>query len=415
MRGSMLTKLGAGALAGLLLASAASAGELSFWTWRQEDKGQYQQLFQDFNKTSPDVRIGFEAFEPQSYQTVLSTALAAGKGPDVIHVRAYGGLEQFAKAGYLAALDPASTPELANFTPSALGSSSLRSDQRVYAIPFASQTLGILINTEVLEKANLKEAATWDDFLKLAKALKDKGVIPLANGTATAFMAEILTQTMTASFLGPDFPSEIAAGKATFEDPRYAAALQHLIELKDYFPPGFTGIDYPTSQQLFLSGRAAMLVGGSFEIANFRRQNPNLKIDFVAPPAPSATAPRLVSLFYDGGYAVNAKTGNREDALKLVRFMGTKGFGDRFSALLGNISPIKGVAIQDPLLAKVASLNQTSVPYITLVYFRYQDPTGSTLLQGAVQKMMAGQVTPADVGKELTAGIATYYEPFKKK
>src|SRR5947209_6142420 len=109
-----LLQLAAGVASALFLAAPALAGDVSFWTWRQADKGQYQQLFQDFNKTEPAVKMSVEAFEAQTYQTVLSTALAAGKGPDVIHVRAYGGLEQFAKAGYLMALDPAQVPELAN-------------------------------------------------------------------------------------------------------------------------------------------------------------------------------------------------------------------------------------------------------------------------------------------------------------
>ena len=39
---------------------------------------------------------------------------------------------------------------------------------------------------------------------------------------------------------------------------------------------------------------------------------------------------------------------------------------------------------------------------------------GPTLLQAAVQKMMNGQMTPAQVGSEITKGVATYYEPFKK-
>ena len=37
----------------------------------------------------------------------------------------------------------------------------------------------------------------------------------------------------------------------------------------------------PRAQQLFLSGRAAMFAGGSFEIANFRKQNPKLDLDFI--------------------------------------------------------------------------------------------------------------------------------------
>jgi raffinose/stachyose/melibiose transport system substrate-binding protein len=407
---------GTAAAAGRLGTATAQAlaADLTFWTWRQEDRTQYAQLFGDFSKKEPGIKVAFQGYEPQSYGTVLSTALAAGKGPDVIHIRAYGGTEQFAKAGYLLPLTRETVPELANIPEPALLSTSLRADKQVYAVPFASQTLGLFVNREIFDRLGLQVPETWDQLLQTAKAAKDKGVIPLANGMATAFMVEVFTSVFTPAFHGKDFPAEVVAGKATFEDPRYVGALAKLLELRDFLPPGFSGIDYPTQQQLFISGRAAMFAGGSFEIANFRRQNPALKMEFHAPPAAKAGEPRLVSLFYDGGYAVNAKTEKKDAALKLVRHMATKEFGDRFSALLGNVSPIKGVTITDSMLARVAELNASSVPYIMAVHFRFQDPTGSTLLQQGVQKMMNGQATPAEVGAEITKGIATYYEPFKK-
>ena len=179
-------------------------------------------------------------------------------------------------------------------------------------------------------------------------------------------------------------------------------------------PPSFTGIDYATAQQLFLTGRAAMFVGGSFEIANFRKQNPKLNMMFIAPPAAAPGGLRYVSKYYDGGYAVNAKSPHKDAALKLVRYMGTPEFGTKFAALLGNISPLKGVNIADPMLAQVAKLNDVSLPYLMAVYFRYETPTGSEIIQNGLQKMMAGTETPQQVGTELTQGIAKYYAPFKK-
>mgnify|MGYP003343933146 CR=1 FL=1 len=90
------------------------AAELTFWSWRQEDRAAYQEIISDFNKANPDVKIKFEAFEPTSYNTILSTALAGGKGPDIMQTRAYGGIEAIAKPGYLLALDKTMVPELEN-------------------------------------------------------------------------------------------------------------------------------------------------------------------------------------------------------------------------------------------------------------------------------------------------------------
>ena len=409
-----LTALFGFLLGGLAAARPAAAGDLTFWTWRQEDKAAYTELFNDFTKQHPGIHVRIEAFPNENYQTILSTALAGGKGGDVLHVRAYGGLEQLARASYLVPLDPAQVPELANFSPAALAAESLRADHRVYAIPFAMQTLGLFINRDVFQHAGVKPPESWDEFLALCATLKGKSVIPLANGLSSAFMTEVFTNIFINPFLGPDFVKDIVDGHATFADPRYTTALGHLLQLRDFMPTGFSGIDYPTMQQLFVSGRAAMFAGGSFEIANFRHQNPKLDMDFIAPPAPKPGDPRPVSVYYDGGYAVNAKSPNQADALTLVRWMGTKGFGDRFTALLGNISPIKGVTVQDPLLAKVAELDNVSMPYMMLVYFRFESPTGSELLQNGVQQMMADKVTPQQLGEQITQGVARYYQPFQK-
>jgi len=246
----------AAAAAGLLVsARGALAGDLTFWTWRQEDRSQYAQMFADFNRTNPGINIRFEAYEPQNYQTVLSTALAAGRGPDVIHVRAYGGLEQFGRANYLLALTPQNVPELANFTPDALASESVRATNTVYAVPFASQTLGIFYNRDIFQRLNIQPPQTWDQFLAACRTIKGAGggLVPVANGTATAWMGEVFTIVFIGSFLGPQFAQDVVAGRATFEDPRFVAALGKLLELRaDCLPQGFTGVDYPTSQQLFL-------------------------------------------------------------------------------------------------------------------------------------------------------------------
>ncbi len=393
----------------------AQAGDITFWTWRQEDRAAYTELFRDFTRANPGINVKFEAFPAETYNTILSTALAGGRGADVVQARAYGGLEQVAKAGYLVPLDIKTVPELGNLPVEALAAESLRADRQVYAMPYASQTLGVFINKAVFSAAGVSVPETWEQFLAACKALKDKGYIPIANGTATAWMDEVFTGIFTNPFLGPEFVADIQAGRATFEDKRYTTALSRLLELRDYFPPGYTGIDYATGQQLFVTGRAAMFAGGSFEISNFRKQNPKLDMGFIAPPAPTAGAARYVAKFFDGGYAVNAKSPNQADAIKLVRFTGTKEYGDRFAALLGNISPIKGVVLADPLLAEVAKLNEVSMPYIMAVYFRFDSPTGSELLSNGVQKMLGGSATPEQVGAEVTQGIARNYPPFQKK
>ena len=74
---------------------------------------------------------------------------------------------------------------------------------------------------------------------------------------------------------------------------------------------------------------------------------------------------------------------------------------------------VAGVTFDNPLLAEVNELNQSSIPYLMLAHFRYGEPSGSVLIQGEMQKLFAGETDPAAIGTALTEGLAAWYEPFQ--
>ena len=404
------------ALGGYFLSAGAAMAktELTFWSWRQEDRAFYQEMIKKFQEKEPDISVKFETYAPENYQTILSTALAAGRGPDVIQVRAYGNLETIATPGYLLALDKQTVPELANFPDSALAAETLRSDGKVYAVPFAAQTMLVIYNKKLFRDAGVNPPQTWDELMALNQALKAKNINPFANGTATAWQNETIVGALLSSMLGKQFEEDIVSGKANFTDPRFVNALSKLKDVSQYFAPNFTGVDYASSQQLFVAGRAAMFAGGSFEVANFKNQNPTLDLGVFASPVAKAGDERLVARYYDGGYAVNAKTDKRDAAIKFIRFLATPEYGTAFTNRLKNLSPIRDIKIEDPITQEVAKLAENSMSYLMLVRFRYQEPSGSVLLQSNVQKMLAGQQTPEQAAAEINKGIATYYKPFQK-
>ncbi|MBD8066756.1 extracellular solute-binding protein [Devosia sp. PTR5] len=402
------------ALGALLIAVPAFAQDLTFWSWRQEDRAQYEKFIDAFEADNPDITIKFETFEATNYNTILSTALAGGTGPDLMMVRAYGGLETLSSAGYLMPLDGEKIEGLDAIPANYLTAETQRSDNTVYAIPFAVSTQFILYNKQIFADNGIEEPQTWDELVAACEKLKAAGIMPFANGTATAWQNEVVVGALTSSIMGKDFYEDLAAGKTDFTDERYIDALTHLKDITAYFPDGFIGLDYPSAQQLFTSGMAAMFAGGSYEIANFRNQNPDLDIGVMAAPGETADDPKLVATYVDGGYAANAKTEHPEAALKFLNYLASAEFGQAFADDLSNISTIPGVEFKDPVLAKVAELDKQSIPYIMLTDFRYGEPTGSVLLQAEVQKMLDNKATPEEVGKAVTEGIAAWYEPFQK-
>jgi raffinose/stachyose/melibiose transport system substrate-binding protein len=410
--------IGTAVMAGVAFgAFGAVAQELQFWTWRAEDKAQYEQYIDTFEAANPGITVTFSAYESQGYFSALSTALTGGTGPDVMMVRPYGGLETISNGGFLLPLDATNVPALADFPAAALASETSRTDGKTYAVPFASQTMLVIYNKDLFTQAGItEEPQTWDELLAAAEKLKAAGLMPFANGTATAWQNESTFHALTSSIFGRGFYEDMIAGKADFTDARYVEALTAYNDISTkYFPEGFVGLDYPSAQQLFISGLAGMFAGGSFELAAFTSQNPNLNLGIFAAPGKTADAEKLGAIYFDGGYAVNATSKHPEAALKFANYLASLEFGQAFANGLKNISPIPGVTFDSEILQEVADLNAAStIPYIMFVHFRYAEPSGSALLQSEIQKMSAGQQTPEGVGKTVTEGVSAWYEPFKK-
>jgi len=395
-------------------AQGQEAVKLTFWSWRTEDKWAYDRMIRVFQQRNPGIKVEFIPFRQVEYNTILSSGLTAGKGPDIIHLRAYGGLETFAAPGFLAALDFDKVPELRRFSLQTIAGARSRKDGKIYGVPFATQTLVIYYNKKIFAQHSLSIPKTWDEFLSVMKTLKDKGVTPIANGGKEGWTLEILSGVIAPNFYGGStFYEAVTRGQTNFRDPTYTGALAKMLDLRPYMPQGFMGVDYATMQQLFLNEQAAMFIGGSWEIGFFKAQNKNLDFSVFAAPPQRADQIPWVSSFADGNYGINAKTPYMEAALKFIRFTATQEFGQMFTDLLAQASPVPGVVIKDPVLQQVQAMNRKATPYIMLVGFRWQAPTGSTLLQSALQGMLAGSITPAQVGDEITRGLSAWVEAFR--
>jgi raffinose/stachyose/melibiose transport system substrate-binding protein len=396
-------------------AQAQAPVKLTFWSWRSEDKWAYDKMIQVFEQRNPGIKVEFVPFRQTEYNTILSSGLTAGKAADILHLRAYGGLETFAAPGYLAALDPQQIPELKRFPLQTMVGARSRKDGKIYGVPFATQTLVVFYNKKIFKQQGVSVPKTWDGFVALMKALKDKGVTPLANGAKEGWTLEILSGVIAPNFYGgTTFYEAVTRGQTTFRDPTYTNALAKMLDLRPYMPQGFMGVDYATMQQLFLNEQAAMFIGGSWEIGFFKAQNKSLEFDVFALPPERADQTPWVSSFADGNYGINAKTPYMDAAMKFIRFTATTEFGQMFTDMLAQTSAVPGVVIKDPVLKNVQAMNRKATPYIMLVGFRWQAPTGSTLLQSALQAMMAGQMTPAQVGEEVTRGLSAWVDSFRR-
>ncbi len=388
--------------------------ELDFSSWRTEDVDVYEAIIAMFEEENPGISVTYSPYKTEEYQTVLAANFKGGTAADVIHLRAYGNFEQFAKPGYLMPLTEDIIPELAKYSAQSLAGSTSITDGNVYGVPYASQSLVIYYNTAMYAELGLTPPESWDEFISNLEACAAAGITPLANGTKTGWMDEVMSGVICPTFYGGnDFYYDILDGKTGFDDPKYAGALEKLHSLAEYMPSGFTGLEYVESQMLFLNEMAAHFIGGIWEDSYFSKQNEDLDYDiFIGPPAQKGGA-QYISTFMDGSFGINKATPNSDEAIKFVNFMASKEVQQYISDNLGVKTEHPEVVPTKPLLMKVMDPSLTTTPYMMLVSFRYEQPSGSSLIQSGLQALFGGDKTSEEVVADVQKGIATYFEPFQ--
>ena len=389
---------------------------LTVWSWRTEDEDAYNEIFDVYEKEHPGVTVEFVTFVNTDYNNILATGLTGKGGPDVAQLRAYGGLQPLIEAGQLLPLD-GKVKTLDNFTPNILKGATGIKDGHIYGVPFGIQAVAAYYNKGIFDKLGLSEPKTWDEFINVLETLKKEEYIPIAAPAKDTWMLPIIHDAVGAPrYGGPEFEKKILAGETDFTDPNYVASIQLVKDLQPYMPDNVVGVGYQDSRTLFITERAGIFIGGSFEVGFWRDQAPDMEIGiFRVPPAPDSVHDGpLTPGWMDGSYGVNAQSDAQEEAIKLVEWMGTPEFGQMFTEKIKQLSPLPDAKPTDPLLQQFATFYaETPASYLTLVNFRYGDPSGSTLLGNGIQKMLLGDMTAEEVAQSVQEGVSQWFHPKK--
>jgi raffinose/stachyose/melibiose transport system substrate-binding protein len=248
------------------------------------------------------------------------------------------------------------------------------------------------------------------------ETIRRAGLIPIGNGGKDGWVFETMLGNLGPNFYGANtFYEGARNGSKTFEDPAFITAIQRIKDLEPYMPPMLMGVSYDDGRALFINEQAAHFIGGSYDAAFFSVENPRLRYDIFQSPVARAGDTAYAAVYADGSYAMNTATPYKNESLTLLKFFAGKDTGEMHVKDLQWVTAVPGVdATSDPFISKILSFQRNNTPHIMVVGFRYGQPTGSVELQAAMQGLFGGQLTPADVGKQIQDGIATWHKPFQR-
>jgi multiple sugar transport system substrate-binding protein len=337
--------------------SSDKAAALSFvYLGTAEQQAQWNQLFAQFNKQHPNIKLKPEAVASTNWAEFfnkLSTRIAGGRVPDMVQV-ATEGQRLFASKGLLHPIDEFIAKDkavideyYADLNPNLIKWNTKYASPggKTYYLPGEFNTMVMHCNKVLFDKAGVPLPSanwTWDQFLDVCRQIKAKtGAFAYVAGTGyfTDVMPWLLTNG-TSSF-NADWT------QPTFDNPQVQESAQFmrtLVEEKLSPPPGGTFDPFTALAQ----DKLAMFGGGRWPVINLRKLNAVQKTVIV----PFPTKVGKGSPVGWNGYPILKASKNKEACWTFIKFLISKEGTSFFANLGGTIVPARrSVASSQAFLA----------------------------------------------------------------
>lgn len=344
-----------GALTGLLClgaAGSAMAGEVKIWTlsFANDSANQaWAKIIADFEAANPDIKIKLENRAVDEHKSAMRVAASSSEGPDIYFMWAgYGLGGEFVNAGASADLtkyyDQYKWAD--RFLPTAAGFSKDYGAAR-HGVPYTFHAEAMYYNKALFKQAGIEaEPKTYDELIAAAEKLKAAGIPAVTFGGTVNWHVMRLMDVLLETKCGAEKHDALMATKADWSTE--PCATDSFVELhkwtSNYFLKPFMGIDQGQSFNLFLAGKAAMMLEGDWLVGQLGGANVNLD-DYGIFPFPTGTN-RLYG-FAEYNY-ISSKSKNPDEAAKFLDYLASDDVQQAFLGQFGSISVNKNIKYENP-------------------------------------------------------------------
>lgn len=318
-----------GGLAALCLTTAlalpALAGEVKIWTLsfaNESANRAWTKIIEDFQAANPDITITLETRSVDEHKAALRVAAQSDQGPDVYFMWAGLGLGgEFVNAGLSKPLDE----EFAAYkwddrlVGTAAGFTKNYPPNR-HGVPYTFHGEVLYYNKALFEQAGITAApASYDELKAAAAKLKEAGIPAMTFGGTVNWHLMRLMDVLLETKCGAEKHDQLMDMKLDWSTE--PCATESFVELHDwtsnYILSPFMGIDQAQSANLFVAGKAAMMLEGDWFVGQMKEAGlTDAQLDIF--PFPTGTG-RLYG-FGENLY-VSSKSQVAADAAKFLDFL----------------------------------------------------------------------------------------------
>ena len=387
---------------------ATSGGEVQEITWMFWDdlnatedlisKG-YADTIERFNKDyEGKYHVTPITTNLEEYYAKLNALVAADETPDVFIVSPGPNLTDYVSPGVTAPLDSYLEDGWKDTFTSDAVFSQMTYDGQIYAVPLNIAAACAFYNTEMFESAGVAVPTNWDEMLDACEKLQAAGYTPISISAGTAWCLS-----MVAGYLcemeGMDLAA-LADGSASWTDGKLESAATKLVELSQYFQKTAAGDTNDVATANFYNEEAAILIQGSWAIAQINGSNPDFesKCGVFQFPGVERVIAKSDSL------AMSSSTKSPEACVALMKYF-TDETAQKYTAEVGGKIPVTNVEYDVSVAPKQLSyvMDVFSGAKGTFGFYNESMPSteAGSHFDDTMVAVFLGDMTPADAAADM--------------
>lgn len=339
--------------------STAGTVTLDFFQFKAEAADWFTEKAREFEKTHPNIKINVN--NSSDATTDLRTRLVKNREPDVITINGDINYGMLAEAGVFHDFTDDEIVDKLNPGMVKIAKSLVQTEdqskKRLYAIPYAGNASGYIINADVWEAAGEdpdNPPQTWSEFIALLKRFKAKGITPIEASTADPWTLQAPLSSLNSTLVPESEYSKLKDGSKTFSD-LWSTVSDELIEIYQNYTQKNPAVTYQQATQDLAGGKAAILPLGTYAIPQVRLINKKANLRFAQMPATDNVKEQQLTAGDDVMLTMGAHTKHEKEAREFVDFLMSEENVKDYSKQQSAFTPYKDTYVGDDALNGVLS------------------------------------------------------------
>ncbi|MEK0315690.1 ABC transporter substrate-binding protein [Cohnella sp. 56] len=373
--------------------------DLKIINFRVEDKAFYDQINQAFQEKYPHIHVKYDVVATKDYQQ-LKTARTAADDVDLI---ASGGESELADPNHRDLLaDMNGQPFLEHYIPDALTAGQYEGKQLF--LPTSSTTLVTFYNKKVFNDLGLQVPTTWDDFVKVLEQIKAAGIDPIMFGGKDQWPVNMILDELEAGIVrsqDKDFYLKMRTEETKF-DPAWVEVYQKLGVLGKFFIKNAVGLDYGQAPGLFAQGKAAIMIDGSWSLAQIEDAKPEFEVGaFLLPGSNDPAANGIATTKFGFGWTVYKNSKNKDAAMKYLEFLSETENYKKYNDMVRMLPTQKDIQNASPIAQEISVLLAKQMP----IWENLIIPGAKYNYTQYGMEVILGSLTPEEAAKKMQADL----------